>query len=508
MNDTKWQQMLHIEPPDGWLNDPNGLCFFNGEYHVFFQYSPKSALGKTPRCWGHYASKTLTSLSYKGIALSPTLHEEKHGVYSGSAVVHDDTLHLFYSGNVKEDGDYDYIYEGRGAAVLHVTSKDGYTMSEKQVVLRNADYPAFCSCHVRDPKVWKQDGIWYMVLGARTKDDKGCVLFYRSRNLSDWKYVSAVSCPHFGYMWECPDYFTMGAHAYLSVSPQGLKHEPTRFQNLYQSGYFRADSLLAKLQYSAAANTPVPANTSASANSLAAANTSAGTNSLAATSILADADTLASSNASMHLGILEDTTLLTDFTEWDMGFDFYAPQTFAAPDGRRILIGWMGMDTDSYKNATVPLGYQHCLTLPRELSAAKDGTLLQSPIHELAAMRKHEFALKENSSTDILLPFDLCARPQQDFLIKLTDGLEISFSAKNRMLSTRFTDEALGCGRTFRNAPLSHCDTLRIIADRSSVEVFANDGAVVMSTRFYPQESTIPISVQGMDARIYALSLQ
>lgn len=495
MNDTKWQQVLHIEPPDGWLNDPNGLCFFNGEYHVFFQYSPKSAQGKTPRCWGHYAGKTLITLAYKGIALSPTLHEEKHGVYSGSAVVHDDTLHLFYSGNVKEDGDYDYIYEGRGAAVLHVTSKNGYTMGKKQVVLRNADYPVFCSCHVRDPKVWEQDGVWYMVLGARTRNDEGCVLFYRSRNLSDWEYVSAAGCQHFGYMWECPDYFTLKDHAYLSVSPQGLTHEPTRFQNLYQSGYFRADGLLPKLNDLSETDTDASKNASVPADMRVSKNESM------------DADMLPSENVSVlaDMPASKCNSVLHDFTEWDMGFDFYAPQTFTAPDGRRILIGWMGMDTDSYENATVPLGYQHCLTLPREITATDDGTLLQNPLSELKAMRKKELYLKENSCADISLPFDLCAQPQQDFLIKLTDGLELSFSAKNSMLFMRFTDEAIGCGRTVRNVPLSHCDTIRIIADRSSVEVFANDGAVVMSTRFYPQKNTIPVSILGMDARIHEL---
>lgn len=80
-------------------------------------------------------------------------------------------------------------------------------MSEKQVLLRNSDYPDFCSCHVRDPKVWKEGDIWKMVLGARTLDDEGCVLVYESDDLVNWKYTGKVYKEGYGYMWECPDYF-------------------------------------------------------------------------------------------------------------------------------------------------------------------------------------------------------------------------------------------------------------------------------------------------------------
>ena len=141
----------------------------------------------------------------------------------------------------RSDGDFDYINEGRGANVIHVVSKDGQLMGEKQVVLRNSDYPAFCSCHVRDPKVWKQGEYWYMVLGARTKNSEGGVLIYRSNTLTTWEYVSYVTKENFGYMWECPDYFCVEGKGILSISPQGLKKEQERYQNVYQSGWFSCD---------------------------------------------------------------------------------------------------------------------------------------------------------------------------------------------------------------------------------------------------------------------------
>lgn len=160
IKNAKWRQRFHIEPPDGWLNDPNGLSFYKGEYHVYFQYSPIAADGHTPRGWGHYHGSDLMHMTYDRAVMMPDIPEDSHGVYSGSAIENDGVLHIFYTGNVKMIGDYDYVKAGRGANVIHVTTTDGSKMSEKQVLLRNSDYPDFCSCHVRDPKVWKEGDIW------------------------------------------------------------------------------------------------------------------------------------------------------------------------------------------------------------------------------------------------------------------------------------------------------------------------------------------------------------
>ena len=270
----KWRQNLHIEPPEGWMNDPNGLCFFDGFYHVYFQYSPGTPNGESTRCWGHYVSSDLLSWKYKGIVLDADLPEDKDGVFSGSAVTFGDHVEFFYTGNVMEDGDYDYVLEGRGANVIHVTSSDGYEMSSKKVLLRNSDYPSFCSCHVRDPKVSFEDGVYKMVLGARTVDDKGCVLLYEGKDIDSFEYKGCLTAPDMGYMWECPDLFELEGRKFLAFCPQGIPQGEFRFQNIFQSGYYTFNG---------------------------------------------DA--------------------LDGFEELDYGFDFYAPQTFALPDGRRILIG-------------------------------------------------------------------------------------------------------------------------------------------------------------------------
>lgn len=442
----KWRQKLHIEPPRGWLNDPNGLCFFKGKYHVWFQYTEDSADGNGLRSWGHYESYDMLSWKFVGTSLHPDIDSDKTGVFSGSAVVNGDNLEIFYTGNVEHEGDFDYVTEGREANQIRVATEDGRHMGEKAVLLRNSDYPEFCSCHVRDPKVTFENGIWRMVLGARTLNDEGCVLVYEGASPDDFRFVKKLSIPDFGYMWECPDMFELGGNTYLSMSPQGLKHEEYKYQNIFSSGYFR----------------------------------------------------------------LEGDTL-SDFEEFDHGFDFYAPQTFAAPDGRRILIGWMGIGGESgYSNPTVDLGWQHCLTIPRELTSAPDGAILQNPIKELESIRLSPAKL-ENGQSWHKLPFDLTVDA-----IEANEGFDMEIGKAKLSwhgegyLELSFEDEEAAGGRTSRKVRADGLEGLRIIADRSSLEIFINGGRKVMSTRFYPEFAEVPVSIkcQGFNADLYRLEMK
>lgn len=442
IKNAKWRQRFHIEPPDGWLNDPNGLSFYKGEYHVYFQYSPIAPDGHTPRGWGHYHGSDLMHMTYDRAVMMPDIPEDSHGVYSGSAIENDGVLHIFYTGNVKMIGDYDYVKAGRGANVIHVTTTDGSKMSEKQVLLRNSDYPDFCSCHVRDPKVWKEGDAWKMVLGARTLDDEGCVLVYESDDLITWKYTGKVYKEGYGYMWECPDYFEIDGKGFLSTCPQGMPHYETKWQNLNESGYF-----------------PVQ-------------------------------------------GKLEDS-VLGDFTEWDMGFDFYAPQTFLDPQGRRILIGWLGMDNKAYGNATTDLGWQHCLTIPRVVTVAPNGKLRQQPIAEFDELKSNARRQSSGQTAEYPLPFELDGEPADSFSITLDGKLELDFDKEKKLFTMKFTDEKYGCGRTVRNAEIDNVRNIRVIADMSSIEVYINDGETVMSTRIYPDNDSVKLKVNGFEAQVW-----
>ena len=433
----RWRQAFHLEPPKGWLNDPNGLCWFRDRYHVFFQYCPDSAEGSGAKYWGHYESPDFLSWRFAGIALSPDTEEDRDGVYSGSAVPDGPVLRLYYTGNVKHSGDYDYVTSGRESHVIAVSTPDGKHMSVKYPLLDNADYPADCSLHVRDPKVWREGEEWNMVLGARSLDDRGRVLLYRGGGPKSWSLRAVVERREpFGYMWECPDYFRLDGRGVLSVSPQGLPHGEERFQNVYQSGWF-----------------PVS-------------------------------------------GPLENGEL-GDFTEWDMGFDFYAPQTFETPDGRRILIGWMGLPDCPYENLTAPLGWQHCLTVPRELFFDGEGRLCQRPVRELDALKRPAHPLEEENKTS--LPFALRAEAEGDFSLELEGGPALRYDAGEGLCTLSFPEGSRSSGgRTIRRARLPRCRQIEVLADASSLEFYLDGGAVVLSTRFYPSAPELELRARGL----------
>ncbi len=178
------------------MNDPNGFCYFAGAYHVFFQYSPHDALGRT-KYWGHYRSKNLTDWEYLGIAIRSDCPWDKDGAYSGCGFTEDGEMELFYTGNVKEEGEHDYIRSGRGANVIRTTRKS---------------------------------------------DDTGAVLQYRSNDKIHWEFAGEITTEEtFGYMWEYPDTFSLGGKTVLMCCPQGVERERFHFWNVHQSGYFLLD---------------------------------------------------------------------------------------------------------------------------------------------------------------------------------------------------------------------------------------------------------------------------
>ena len=442
MTEGRFRLGHHLMPPVGWLNDPNGLCWYKGKYHVFFQYAPFDVEGGL-KFWGHYTSEDMIDWKYEGTALYPDSSYDCHGVYSGSALVDDGKLHLFFTGNVKIDGDYDYINEGRETSTLHVESEDGIHFSNKEEVISFSEYPEEFTCHIRDPKVWKENGKYFMVLGGRLKGDKGAVLVYESGDLKEWKLLRTITTPEvFGYMWECPDYFELDGEKSLSVSPQGLTREEFRFQNIYQSGYFI---------------------------------------------------------------LKEDGSVdVKDFREWDMGFDFYAPQTFTDVQGRRILIGWMGMpDADEeYVNKTIEEGWQHCLTVPRELKL-KDGKILQYPVKELENLRKEKTVLNdENSAVELRVEvnegFDLVleeiALTGSSFQISM--GGQMLFRYENGTAEIGFPG-VTGAGRKVRKAQINELRNIRFLVDTSAAEIYLNDGETVFSTRYYPDREDLLLKIQG-----------
>lgn len=453
VEDCPFRTRYHIMPPVGWLNDPNGLCQFRGVFHVYFQYSPLNVHGGGGY-WGHCTSSDLLHWDYHEPVLTWDIPEDRNGVYSGSALIEDNRMYLFYTGNVKLPGDYDYIDKGRISTQILVESEDGQHMSAKVKLLGMEDYPNDITQHVRDPKVWKEGNRYYMVLGARkrawdasgARRDKGCVLIYVSEDKRRWKFFRELAPEKdFGYMWECPDMFCLEGRQVLSFCPQGLPSEAERFQNLYQSGY----------------SLPVPGKDP------------------------------------------EET-----FREWDMGFDFYAPQTFLAQDGRRILIGWAGMpDTEcTQKNLSVENGWQHCLTIPGELSF-KDGKIRRMPVRELFALPWRDAETERKcyhweGQTVKLSCHRICSEELRIRLGSQENGMTVR--VKDDMVELSFLDETgkaalCGGGRGRRlGRTRKAAENLLILIDSSIAEIFVNDGEIVFTTRFYlnPQERDLEIHGQ------------
>ena len=449
---------FHIMPPTGWLNDPNGLCQINGEYHLFFQYSPLDARGGM-KAWGHYVTKDFVNLTYLGAPFVPDEEFDKNGVYSGSSFVDSDGMHIFYTGNVKLPGDHDYTYSGRRADTVLVESKDGRSFTEKKVVIDTDEYPEGYSCHIRDPKVWKEKDTYYMVLGARTSNDEGRILVYKSSDMKSWKLTCEVgSKEKFGYMWECPDYFKLGDAHVISFSPQGLEDEEFCYQNKYQSGYVLVGE------------SP------------------------------ADCDSMT---------IDEDK-----FIEWDMGFDFYAPQTFLDESGRRIIVGWAGMPDAKYSNGEVkPENWQHCFTVPRELKTGigKDGVMrvFQNPIKEIDNLRIGE-PVKIIESDNKYLSKDglvdiVCDGISGAFSVIIDDA--VAFSYDKDIIKLTLNDD-YGFGRNIRKAKINDINSLRILVDSSIIEYYINDGEMVFTTRFYKKVKSVKtvFDMKASEITIYPMN--
>lgn len=418
-----WRLQYHLMPPDGWLNDPNGLCQMHGIYHIYFQYSPNTPApdGRKARTWGHYAGPDLLHLDFKGVPFWP--EEDDHdGCYSGCALIDHDAIQLYYTGNIKRPGDYDYIHDGRESNTILIETKDGVTYGPKRVLMRTPDYPAECTRHVRDPKVWKQDGLYHMVLGARMQDERGAVLVYTSRDGLQWTLQKVLSTPKpFGYMWECPDYFELDGKRILSCCPQGVSSEEYRYQNIYQAGYFMMNG---------------------------------------------DAP--------------------EDFREWDYGFDFYAPQSFVDEAGRRLFIGWIGMPDHPYDNPTDALGWENALTVPRELTW-EDGCVRQKPVSELAQLRGSALEMDEEGAVCFAdgagdVEADLTG-VQGGWSIQIGEGVTLRY--EGGVISLQMSWRA-GRGRTCRRIRIGQVTDMRMLIDTSVLEIYFNGGQYVMTSRFYP----------------------
>ena len=236
MNQNKITDRIHLKSPRNWINDPNGFIYYKGKYHLFYQHFPYAPMWGTMH-WGHAVSRDMVTWEHTGIALFPTRYEDQNGCFSGSAVEHDGRMHLFYTGVHYHKADPSNIHvcfnDMFEASQLTISSEDGMHFDnfhgKRIAVPPITDWNKGDLIHTRDPKVWRGKDAWYMMLGS-SMDWKGRrtgrLLFYESRDLSEWKFLNCASKPGiFGWMWECPDYFETEGGKVLVISPMQLMRD-------------------------------------------------------------------------------------------------------------------------------------------------------------------------------------------------------------------------------------------------------------------------------------------
>jgi beta-fructofuranosidase len=214
--------VYHFLPQANWINDPNGLIQWHGEYHLFYQHNPNGAFWGDMH-WGHSVSSDLVHWRHLPIALAPTPNGyDKDGVFSGTAV--------------NNDGIPTIMYTGVSPECQCLATSDDELMTWKKYE-GNPVLPAPPAgmevTGFRDPRVWRQDDRWYMIIGSGFKGVGGTALLYSSPDLLHWEYLHPICIGDFetyGDMWECPDLFPLdGQHVLLFAD---YKH------TVYQIGTF------------------------------------------------------------------------------------------------------------------------------------------------------------------------------------------------------------------------------------------------------------------------------
>ena len=467
-----WEErpVFHFSVPTGWINDPNGFSDFRGEHHLFFQYYPYETAWNSMH-WGHASSTDFVCWKYLPAALAPDETYDGAGVFSGSALEDGERQVLIYTGveEYTEDNGEKKIRQNQCIAI-----GDGrdYIKSRENPVITAELLPAGSSREdFRDPKIWKEDGRYYVVAGSRNGDGSGQIVLFYSDDLKSWNFGSILdrSQNKLGRMWECPDFFPMGSKRVLMISPQEMQADGLLFHNGNNVAFLIGDYCKETLRF-----------------------------------------------------CRQEVQCV------DYGLDFYAPQTMQSQDGRRIMIGWM----QSWDNPIYPTEHlwSGMMTIPRELTM-RNGRILQKPVRELEAYRKNEAAYsnvaveKETILENVRgrsVDLELAVKGQEygKFRIRLASDKkhysEIIYDREDGILTFDRTHSGLTkdvlCSRSMRVDSPSHELRLRILLDRYSVEIFANEGENVMTSLIYTPQTAqdIIFSCSGkayMDVKKYEIEV-
>ena len=477
---------FHFSPPSMWMNDPNGLVYYEGEYHLFYQYYPGATVWG-PMHWGHAVSRDLVTWEHLPIALYP---DELGYIFSGSVVVDwNNTSGFGRAGKPPLVAIFTYHDPARDKAGTNDDESQGiaYSNDRGRTWTRYRGNPVLPNTgkqgDFRDPKVsWHQESSrWIMALSVSDH-----VEFWGSPNLKDWQYLSSFGKEWgaHGGTWECPDLIPLRIAGsdetrwvlIVSLNPGGPQGGSG---TQYFVGHFDGKTY------------------------------------------------------TLDEGFRE--TLRQEPAAWlDWGRDNYAGVTWSdvpKDDGRRLFIGWMSNWDYAQHVPTQP--WRSAMTLPRSLRLVRTPggyRLFTEPVRELERLRTESASLpgmkivgtvdlgdhvkRPMATSELLLEFDARRAGASRFGVVLSNARGESYrigfdGASNEFYSDRrragdhsFSDKF--ADRVHRAPRLSSDSILRmrLFVDVASVELFADDGATTLTDIFFPSEPFDRVSLfsEGGDA--------
>lgn len=432
----------HLSSPIGWINDPNGFSEFNNQYHLFYQYNPYNAVWG-PMHWGHQTTTDFIKWQLEDVALAPDQNYDNiYGCFSGTAFVENDKLYLAYTS----------VTENQTQSIAY--SYDGITFKkcENNPIIDEDEMPDHLSISAfRDPKLFKRNGKYYIICGNEAKDfsSKHLALFESDNIEKGWKYVGNIySRNDVGGLFECPDLIEFDNTDVLMTSPQSMFNDNKyELQNTDSCIY-----LVGKL--------------------------------------------------STNTYKFYNNNLNKEFDEFDKGFSFYAPQTLSTKDGRIILTAWMKSWAES--NITEADGWAGSMVLPRELELVNNH-IYQKPVREIANYYTNNSNIDSVNITNnsYFIGNDNCY--EIDFEIDFTNsqnntkaGIEVFKGTKYSTKIYYDYDERCvifdrsNCGSGLDGLRYAKVDSInnkikfQIFVDKTSVEVFINDGYYTQTGNIFP----------------------
>lgn len=482
-----YRPIYHFSPDSNWINDPNGLVYYDGEYHLFYQYNPHGTKWGH-MSWGHSVSNDL--INWKTLPVA--LYEEKNRkdndtvmIFSGCAVVDKKNTSGFgtidnppmvaiYTSFVhkgKRLGSQDYIEVAQSQSIA-------YSIDKGRTWTKYADNPVLDikSLNYRDPKVfwYEPEQKWVLIL---VRSDIHEVWLYESKDLKHWDFMSSWGNEgNTAAVWECPDLFelpVLGTNENKWVMLISAGHEQQGYVGMqYFVGDFDGKNFKPVKEYS-----------------------------------------------------------LPDYL--DYGKDYYAAVSYNdVPNNRRITAAWANNWVYAREIPTSDI-WRGLFTVPRELALIKSGNnykLIQQPVAELKKFRK-----KISTSSELILNSSIVDKYagntyEMEFTIwpgeAKRSGVKILKGDKeetliyydkesNQLVFDRTRSGNVGFHDKFpsvEKAPVTLKDgrlKIRVLIDKSIVEVFVNDGEAVITDLVFPTENKggIEYFSEGGKAKITNLKI-